>query len=361
MKNLCLIEKIEENSMPLGEIAIASWGARGVPAKEFHLSKPIESYEDLCKKMIKGSNVSRYEIDYDGKWLLYDPNGRYKKLYRPAFPELFENNKIVVSEVTGKKGLVAAFDNDGYYTDHSLSCLILKYNLKDKDSTFLNRRKIKILGSQIEESKKYNLKFILGCINSEINNFYYQVLLGYELNVCPELIEKLRIPIVEKEEQEKVIELVDRIIYLNKCKLLLENSFDNVLKQLKFVFKKNMSYFYPNNSIDFSINLVESDITDNKKIDYFDCGINENYLTIINQNNDIICKIKFEDKELLLFFYYSINKFSNETNKRKFDEILEVIEIPVTGNNKIENKNKMKRVINVMQDWYNNNEIFKKF
>ena len=54
-----------------------------------------QNFENILKHFIKGGNIARYEINYDGGLMLYLPN----KLHRPAFSELFENEKIVINKI----------------------------------------------------------------------------------------------------------------------------------------------------------------------------------------------------------------------------------------------------------------------
>jgi len=49
-ETLKVVKKIEERSFQLGQFLCVSWGARGIPVKEFHLDRPIKGYEHLCKK-----------------------------------------------------------------------------------------------------------------------------------------------------------------------------------------------------------------------------------------------------------------------------------------------------------------------
>jgi hypothetical protein len=184
-------EKIDEKSFRLGKGITASWGARGVPSSEFHFDEKVNG---KCEKLIKGENISPFNIDYKGKWILYD----YDELYRPAFPEVFENNKVVVPEVTGSEGVIAAYDEEKYYTDHSICNCIKKENLEEKSSAFLNRRKIEATEDQIEFSRDIDLKTIAGLLNSKLIHFYFSRLIGHELNVYPESVEYL--PIAEKED-----------------------------------------------------------------------------------------------------------------------------------------------------------------
>lgn len=207
--NIRILDKIISKSITVGKIAIASWGARGVPKEKFQLTTPINN---LCKKMIKGEDVERYNIKYSGRWFLYD----IKKLYRPAFPELFENEKLVFRGIIDKKGMVVSYDNNKYYTDHSLNCLILKYTLKNKEESFFGQRKINITEEDINLSKKFNLKFLLGIINSKLVNFCFNLYFSDELHVYPETIEQLPIPNVSESEQQPIIHLVDKMLELNK-------------------------------------------------------------------------------------------------------------------------------------------------
>ena len=207
--NIKVLDKITSNSIMLGKIAVASWGARGVPKSKFHLDKPINNF---CKKMIKGINVKRYSTNYSGKWFLYEP----KKLYRPSFPELFENEKLVFRGVVDKKGMVVTYDNKKYYTDHSLNCLILKYNLEEKDKSFFGKRKIDMGTKDIELSRNFDLKFILGIINSKVIGFYFKQYFSDELHVYPEMIEQLPIPNVSQTQQQVLIKFVEKILSLNE-------------------------------------------------------------------------------------------------------------------------------------------------
>ncbi len=214
-KTIPLIEKINSKSIKFGKIAVISWGARGVPVSDFHLDKPIN---DLCKMMVKGENIGRYSLNYNGKWLLYD----LSKLYRPSFPQLFDNEKLIISKVTGATGLIATFDDKNYYTDDSLNCGILKYHLQDIDSNTLKKHKLYVNNEDIELSKNYNLKYALALLNSRLTNFYFKTLLGYELNVYPESIEQLPLrPIdfsnpLEKSTHDEIVTHVDHMLSLNK-------------------------------------------------------------------------------------------------------------------------------------------------
>ncbi len=208
-KNSAILNKIDSRAVKLGEIAVVSWGARGVPAEEFHLDRKIN---EKCKPMIKGKDVKRYSLNYSGKFLLYDLN----MLYRPAFKELFENQKLVIQKVTGIQGINATFDEKNYYTDDSLNCLVLKHNVAHLGESFFGKRKIGMTSQDAELSEKVDLKHLLGLINSKLMNFYFKLVLGYKLNVYPESLENLPIRLASPSEQQPIIKLVEQMLDMNR-------------------------------------------------------------------------------------------------------------------------------------------------
>lgn len=354
-ETLSLVKKIETKSLELGNILCVSWGARGIPVNKFQLDNPISGYEHLCKKMIKGENIDRYRLNYTGKWLLYDLNGEYypNGLYRPAFREIFENPKIVVAEVTGSKGLVATLDNDNYYTDHSLSCAIQKFWLDGKDKGFLGKHKISISENDIKLSKTYNLKYLLGLLNSSALNFYFQTLLGYELNVYPELIEKLPIPIADEDNQKPIIDKAEMMLELNRCEVLIENAFVDLLKKFGFTTSKPLSYFYPNHPVEVGIDVVTSKNFDEPEILPKVCLLLEgNFIIIADESNQPIYKIYFEDQKFQQFFFMAIKLFLMNTKKKKFNQATRIIEIPVFSNNKAINAQKIQNLMVALQSWH---------
>jgi hypothetical protein len=229
-KTTPIIEKLRKSSILFGKIFFASWGARGIPVSSFHLDKPINSF---CKRMVKGKNVGRYNLTYDGKWILYDPS----KLYRPSFPELFENDKILINEVTGPTGLIGTFDSEKYYTDHSICCCIQKYYLKNVDKNILMKHKLYVDEKEIEVSKQYDPKYVLALINSKLLNFHFSILLGYELNVYPESLEQLPIyeidfsNTIEKKKHDELVKLADKMLSLNKQLNMINFDFDRYLTE----------------------------------------------------------------------------------------------------------------------------------
>jgi type I restriction-modification system DNA methylase subunit len=207
-----IIEHIQSKSFPLYELCYASWGAQAGDAKKFIFKSRDQAdpiYQESLKPLIKGGNIDRYSISYTGEYLLYLTEGAHK-LHRPAFPELFESNKIVIAEVTAKKGIIASLDRQKFYTNHSVINCIHKKDLLNINPEILNTRGIKIFNTGHNPDYKwqedelayirgcdiykdsifngYDIRYIISIINSQLINFYFKNLLSGNLNVFPGLV-----------------------------------------------------------------------------------------------------------------------------------------------------------------------------
>jgi len=196
--------KIENESVFIKDICYVNWGTRSSDKK---LSIVKEKVNDLCKPMLQGRDMDRYAIIYGNKYLIYDID----KLYNPMFKELFENPKIIIREVSGKEGIKATFDDKSYYMEHSLSICMPYYELEGVD-----RRGLKLTTEQINNSKLYDIKYILAVLNLKLIAFYFKTFIGSGLNVYPGSIRSLPIKRVDKTEQDKIVILVDKMLLLNK-------------------------------------------------------------------------------------------------------------------------------------------------
>jgi len=118
-----IIEKIDTNSVHLGQFCYVQVGATvhskdkvSFKKADVITKKPIGN----AKRFFDGKTLHRYEIDLDGRFLDYQPD----LMYGPRVPELFENPKILVRDVTDKnEKIVVAYDPDGLYCDHLVTCV----------------------------------------------------------------------------------------------------------------------------------------------------------------------------------------------------------------------------------------------
>ncbi len=209
-KKINVISKITKDTLPCSEIFYVVIGS--VP----HDSKTGASKDrlisstksgDSFKKYIEGKDMSRYNLDWRHIYLNYLP----KMMHRPKFPELFENEKLIVRNISTKEGLLSVYDDSYYFTNDTVSLCVPWFKLKD-----VNIKGENITPEMIDKSKKYNLKYCMGLINSKVLNFYFKQILSSNLHVYPEAIRNLPIKIISDENQRQIIRLVDKMLSLNK-------------------------------------------------------------------------------------------------------------------------------------------------
>ncbi|HEC93578.1 MAG TPA: hypothetical protein ENI51_11465 [Candidatus Atribacteria bacterium] len=205
-----LVDKMDGLSFKLGEIMYVNWGLRTGNIKKYILREKID---ERCKKMIDAREVERYFIKYAGKYVWY----KNKELYNPMFPELFENPKIFIRDISGRTRIRASFDDYNYYAEHTVSIAIPKFYLKD-----VKRRGLSISKENINLSKKYNQLYILGLINSKLMTKYFHILLSGGLHIYPNDIKSLPIRTIDFNNpsdvkmHDEMVRLVERMMDLKR-------------------------------------------------------------------------------------------------------------------------------------------------
>jgi len=123
------------------------------------------------------------------------------------FKELFENPKIVIRKISGKRGLFGTYDDQNYYC-FSTVIVTVPYALVN-DSERVNASK-----EEVRRSREFNSKYLLGVINSRIMQVFHKVIFYDGIAVTPDQVKKLPIPLAKKVEQNRVAKLVDEILLL---------------------------------------------------------------------------------------------------------------------------------------------------
>lgn len=188
-----IIKKIKDKSINLEEICYCSFGFQPGNLKKFtfnKLSNPERELEhpDCIKKFIRGRNIKPYFIEFKEDYVFYLPD----KLHRPAFPDLFENPKIVISEISDD--IIATLDYEKYYGNEKTINVLPWSTLENVDEKILKRRGIVFNKTNVELSEKYNLNYLLSILTSKTARFYFKVMISDDLNVYPDSVRKLPIP-----------------------------------------------------------------------------------------------------------------------------------------------------------------------
>lgn len=302
-----IINKIVQSTTnKLGDVVFSSWGARGSPIKDFHFDHKIN---DMCKKLIKGTDIDRFNLNYSSRWLLYDLD----KLYRPSMKEFFESEKIMLSKVTGNEGLIATYDNYSFYADDSVICITSKCYFKNLDTKILGKHRLKLTEEDVIFSSKVDLRYILALINSNLMNFYFKMMIGYDLNVYPNNILALPFINIDKKSQKEYINLVDSLIDLNRLLNKEKKEFIEDVLIYEFGVKEQLS------------NKLEN------YFDYFDL-----FSEITNETRLLI-----KESEGNVIYSAKINEFIEEKINLHFKEFIEEIK----NNNGIVTKRSRKELL----------------
>lgn len=198
-------EKLKfENVVPLELVATVSTGlkayqiGKGKPlqTKEIKDGRKFHSKEKTNNTFIpylSGSDVKRYKLDWSGEYLSY---GDWLAEPRKSVP--FNGKRILVRQIPSPypECINAVFVNSDYLND--INSMVI-----------------------FNPSSKYDLRYILGVINSQLISYWFVNYFDkFQRKIFPQFkVNELgQFPIHKtgKGEQRIIIELVDRILKLNK-------------------------------------------------------------------------------------------------------------------------------------------------
>ncbi|MCF8233406.1 MAG: N-6 DNA methylase [Bacteroidales bacterium] len=207
-----LHDKLLDNSKPLSNYADVKAGikpyekGKGVPPQTSRTvkEKPFNSYEkndDSWHKLVRGTQINRYHINWDGEYLKY---GAW--LAAPRNPNSFFKPKIFIRRTDDK--LLCSYDYEKYVGLNSIHCLQKK-------------------------TENIDYKFLLTILNSKLCNWFFRHenfhMVGKPLaEVKVVFVERL--PIILADNQQPFILHADRIISLYKKRHNTITRFHNRIK-----------------------------------------------------------------------------------------------------------------------------------
>lgn len=136
---------------------------------------------DGYEVVLKGSDISRYHISVPDRFIKFDP----QSFQQVADEDVYRQPEKLVYRFINKD-LIFAYDKEGMVSLNSCNILIPKLPGLD-------------------------IKYILAVLNSSPAGFYYKKSFN-SVKVLRSHLEQIPIPVVSKDEQAKIIELVDRIM-----------------------------------------------------------------------------------------------------------------------------------------------------
>ncbi|MCG3256544.1 MAG: N-6 DNA methylase, partial [Candidatus Heimdallarchaeota archaeon] len=111
-EDIRLWEIIENNSVPLNSICYVNWGLRTGDAKRTKEMIVNEKTHSKAKPMLRGENIEKpFFYSYSNQYIIYDK----EKLHNPLSEEVFQNPKVLIKKISGKKGVVSVVDSENYF------------------------------------------------------------------------------------------------------------------------------------------------------------------------------------------------------------------------------------------------------
>lgn len=138
-----LLDKIKNAGTNLTDICEVKQALKTGDDKKYIDTKAVNNN---YKPIVGGSEMGRYTLDYDGRYVYYG-----KHLACPRNPHIYEVDEKILIRETGKR-ITATYDNKKYYLLSSVYSVYLKENVN------------------------YDLKYILGIINSNVSQYYMKKL-----------------------------------------------------------------------------------------------------------------------------------------------------------------------------------------
>lgn len=210
--NIKILDKFKK-AVPLGDIAMVKSGlvayevGKGNPSQTEEMKNDRIYHSEKRKdkswlKYLDGVDVARYKLNWGGQYIKYGSN-----LAASRKKEIFEGKRILVRQIPSKPPycINAAYTEGGWINDRNSNNIV-------------------------NAVKEYNLKYILGIINSRLLSFWFvNTFDKFQRKIFPQfkVNELAKFPIypAKKNEQKVIINLVDKMLKFNEqIKSIPENS-----------------------------------------------------------------------------------------------------------------------------------------
>ncbi|WP_415380708.1 Eco57I restriction-modification methylase domain-containing protein [Halosimplex sp. TS25] len=192
-------ETVTTDSWRIADFCYVSYGAQPGNLSKFVFDSrtaAVDRLEQLAsgddpderiKPFIKGRNIHPYTVRYDGELLLYLPDD----LHRPAFPELFEVEKIAMSEVATE--LRAALDTERHYGNETVVFVARNTDLLRENPELARTRGVPERDATPDGVEDIDLNYAVALLNSTLLEFYFEATMAEFLHVYPDDIRRLPI------------------------------------------------------------------------------------------------------------------------------------------------------------------------
>ena len=289
MDDIEILRKIKQKSISLDDVCFVGVGTRSIPQSKHHLKRKID---DNARRLIVGRDILKYYINYGGLWLNF-----IDELYNPMFPELFDNEKIIVRDFLSNNKILLAYDENNYYTSHTTLCCLLKCQLPNKFSK-----------SEAELSQNFNLKFIFAMLSSNLCEYYFKMLYSNGMHVYVNDLRMLPVADINIKTQQDFISIINELLKFSEEMYSEINSFyeyigrSNLTRKLKNYYNLSYDEFLAQlKQKDFKINNNTEKVFNRSceiinelllKINHCECEINSKFYDFYSLSEDEVKQIE---------------------------------------------------------------------
>ncbi|PWI48558.1 hypothetical protein CEE45_05810 [Candidatus Heimdallarchaeota archaeon B3_Heim] len=363
-----LYKKMNENSIKLSDVCYITNGIQISPLSSFESRVPKTVNGLVTKPYLKGKQITQYYIsDKGGTYFLYTDDKDYylqlqkegwdfaddPKSWKAKFSELLINPKIVIPRIAGKN-IKGAFDPEERIIHQTVLIVIQKDYIKDVERKKFGKSAPSLSEEELLLSKSYNIKYLLGVINSGTILGYFNKFLGNGLDVLKHNVENFPVPRINDAEQTEVIDLVNILeITSMQFNVINERFSDELHKYQVSEFSISRLIKSYRDARNYGIVYNETKIVkseSNKK--FYDVEIHDDTTLILDILNDKKIILKLIDETITWFYYLSICAYLDDKKEDlkildKDFAILKVVKLPRT--NRITS---IHQIMNNLFDWF---------
>ena len=201
-----------------------------------------ETFDDVhSKKYIEGKDIDKFVINRI-RYLEWGTKRVPNELSRPTFEELYTSKKLLFNCLGELK--VSIDLNGEFYCNHSLYVMVPWYLLKNVKNKSIEQsiKKYSRYDRKTSEefSEKVDLKYLLGIVNSKFAKNLLSNIRGGDYHIFPEHVRNIPIPLISKEEQKPIIDLVDKILVevKNRDSEILNSLYAELDEVVKTIYNK---------------------------------------------------------------------------------------------------------------------------
>lgn len=185
-----LMQKIAGNHPRLGEVCESHDGVNPGNARQKLIV--TENLDETCRPVLNGRNIGRYRLAWDGLYVRYNRDilsagDTMRWGHRPSL----DAAKILTRQTADR--IIGAFDSGAYYVTNSIHTTILR-----------------------EPHADWQLKYILGLLNSTLLSFYYRKLIAETGQVFAQvkLVNLRQLPLApaSHEKQREIVGYVEHLL-----------------------------------------------------------------------------------------------------------------------------------------------------